>query len=227
MNDFIKHDVLKKVTDEFPDLSKLKNKVTQFHNNKEIKFAGKGMQVLSPAALHLNSYLQSDLMMNWLNELTGIKEPLIADPYLSGGGYHEIKTGGLLKIHADFNKHPKLDLDRRLNMLIYLNENWEDEWDGGLQLFDENMDNAVQTVLPKFNTAVIFTTTSFTYHGHPDPLKCPEIRSRKSLAYYYFSTGRPEEEISKHKHSTIFKERKGERFLKESKLKKIMKKLIS
>ena len=212
IENFIKEDVLQRVTNEFPDLSKLKDSVIQFHNNKEIKLAGKGMQVLSPAALELNTYLQSDLMMNWLNDLTSIKEPLISDPYLSGGGYHEIKTGGLLKIHADFNKHPKLDLDRRLNLLLYLNKDWKDEWGGALQLFDENMEKAIQTVYPRFNTAVIFTTTSYTFHGHPDPLNCPENRSRKSLAYYYFSTGRPQTEVSTEKHSTLFKERKGESF---------------
>lgn len=215
MHNFIKRDILHAVSDEFPDLLKLKDKVVHYQNKKEIKFAGKGMQVLSPSALHLNSYLQSDLMMNWLNELTGIEETLISDPYLSGGGYHEIKTGGLLKVHADFNKHPKLDLDRRLNMLIYLNEDWEDEWGGALQLFDKSMETAVQTVLPRFNTVVIFTTTSFTsftYHGHPDALNCPESRSRRSLAYYYFSIGRPKSEVLNEKHGTIFKERKGEKF---------------
>ena len=205
-NNFIKEDLLKRVSTEFPDLSKLKDTVIKFENDKEIKLAGKGMQVLSPAALELNTYLQSDLMMNWLNELTQIKETLISDPYLSGGGYHEIKNKGLLKIHADFNKHPKLDLDRRLNLLIYLNENWKDEWGGALQLFDQGMNRAVQTVFPRFNTAVLFSTTSYTYHGHPEPLKCPEDRSRKSLAYYYFSTGRPQSEISNEEHSTLFKE---------------------
>lgn len=221
-NNFIKEDLLERVATEFPDLSKLEDTVIQYNNNKEIKLAGKGMQVLSSAALELNTYLQSDLMMNWLNDLTGIKEPLIADPYLSGGGYHEIKTGGLLKVHADFNKHPKLDLDRRLNLLIYLNEDWKDEWGGGLQLFDEDMDKAIQTVYPRFNTAVLFTTTSYTYHGHPDPLSCPEDRSRKSLAYYYFSTGRPQNEISNEEHSTLFKERKGEAFKSSINLKSIL-----
>jgi hypothetical protein len=170
------------------------------------------MHHLTPAALHLNSYLQSDLFLEWLNTLTGIEEPLISDPYLAGGGYHEIKRGGLLKVHADFNKHPKLDLDRRLNMLIYLNKDWEQSWGGELQLFDDVMSRPVQKILPSFNTAVIFTTTSFTYHGHPDPLNCPEERSRRSLAYYYFSTGRPDHEVSKEKHSTLFKELEGEKF---------------
>jgi YD repeat-containing protein len=222
LNNFIKEDVLKRVSTEFPDLSKLKNTVIQYNNSKEIKLAGKGMQVLSPAALELNTYLQSDLMMNWLNELTGIEEPLISDPYLSGGGYHEIKTGGLLKVHADFNKHPKLDLDRRLNLLIYLNEDWQDEWGGTLQLFEQDTAKAIQTVYPRFNTAVLFTTTSYTYHGHPDPLKCPEDRSRRSLAYYYFSTGRPQSEISNEGHSTLFKERKGETFNSNLSLKSIL-----
>jgi len=213
MNNFIKEDILKKVLTEFPDLSKLeKDSVVKFQNNREVKFAGIGMKVLSPSALQLNTYLQSDLMMNWLNNLTGIEEPLISDPYLSGGGYHEIKRGGLLKVHADFNKHPKLNLDRRLNLLIYLNEDWKDEWGGALQLFDENMEKAVQTIYPRFNTAVIFSTTSYTYHGHPDPLNCPANVSRRSLAYYYFSTGRPNSEVLEKTHSTIFKERKGEVF---------------
>ena len=81
-----------------------------------------------------------------------------------------------------------------------------------LQLFDKDMDKAIQTVYPRFNTAVIFTTTSYTFHGHPDALACPEDRSRRSLAYYYFSTSRPQNEVSTEKHSTLFKERKGESF---------------
>jgi len=225
MENFIKEDVLERVSTEFPDLSKQKDAVIQFKDSRQIKLAGKGMQLLSPAALGLNTYLQSDLMMNWLNDLTTIKEPLISDPYLSGGGYHEIKTGGVLKVHADFNKHPKLDLDRRLNLLIYLNKDWKDEWGGALQLFDKDMDEAIQTIYPRFNTAVIFTTTSFTYHGHPEPLTCPEDRSRKSLAYYYFSTGRPQNEVSNESHSTLFKERVGESFGRDINLRSILREI--
>lgn len=221
IDNYIKENLLQRVLAEFPDLSKHKDSANQFKNNKEMKLASRGMQLLSPAALELNAYLQSDLMMNWLNDLTSIEEPLISDPYLSGGGYHEIKTGGFLKVHADFNKHPKLDLDRRLNLLIYLNEDWKEEWGGALQLFDQNMEKSIQTVYPRFNTAVIFTTTSYTLHGHPDPLNCPEDRSRKSLAYYYFSTGMPQNVVSSEKHSTLFKEREGESFKTGIKIKSI------
>ncbi len=213
MHNFLNKELLKRVADEFPDLAQqIDGSVVKYEDSRQIKLQGIGMGVLSPAALHITSYLQSDLFLGWLNSLTGIKELLISDPYLAGGGYHEIKSGGLLKVHADFNKHSQLDLDRRLNLLIYLNEDWDDSWNGALQLFDENMDTAIQTVMPKFNTAVLFTTTSFTYHGHPDSLMCPPDRSRKSLAYYYYSSGRPKGEVSKEKHTTLFKKRKGESF---------------
>lgn len=139
ITDFIVNNILEAVLDEFPDLLKLKekdeDKVIKYETNKETKLVSEGTQALSPSALYLNSYLQSDSMMNWLNKLTGIKEPLISDPYLSGGGYHETKTGGFLKVHADFNKHSKLNLDRRLNLLIYLNKNWKDEYGGGFAAF--------------------------------------------------------------------------------------------
>jgi len=225
MENFIKEDLLDEVAHEFPDLAQAKGGVKQFDNAKEIKLASKGMQVLSPSALHLNSYLQSDLFLEWLNTLTGIQEPLISDPYLAGGGYHEIKSGGLLKIHADFNKHPRLNLDRRLNLLLYLNKDWDEEWGGALQLFDESMERPIQIIPPRFNTTVIFSTTSYTFHGHPDPLKCPENRSRRSLAYYYFSTGRPNNEVSSERHSTLFKERKGESFSTKLSLKQVVRKI--
>ena len=207
MDDFIKLDVLEKVLKEFPDLAMHDESAIKFNNANEIKFAGKGMGILSPAALYLTSYLNSDLFLNYLNTMTGIQEPLISDPYLAGGGYHEIKRGGLLKVHADFNNHPKLTLDRRLNLLVYLNKDWSDDWGGKLQLFDVDRKKAVVSVMPKFNTAVLFTTTSFTYHGHPDPLNCPDSRSRKSLAYFYYSTGRPAGEALGYDHSTIFRPR--------------------
>ena len=213
MRDFISEVMLDGVAMEFPDLRSLgSSTVKRFDNSREVKFASRGMAALSPHALILNSYLQSDLFLMWLNKLTGIEEPLISDPYLAGGGYHEIRQGGFLKVHADFNKHPKLDLDRRLNLLIYLNRNWRPEWGGELQLFDQTMERPIQAIQPEFNTAVIFSTTSFTFHGHPDPLACPLDKSRRSLAYYYFSTGRPESEVSGESHSTIFRARSGERF---------------
>lgn len=212
LDNFISEDLLNSVSEEFPDLKTLDNKL-EFSNQKEIKFASTGSSELSPSARFLINFLNSDIFLRYLQHLTGISEPLISDPYLSGGGYHEIKTGGVLKVHADFNKHPKLNLDRRLNLLLYLNKDWDSSWGGNLELYKPNdLSSPVVSVEPIFNRCVIFSTTSFTYHGHPEPLTCPEERSRRSIALYYFSTGRPENEVFTTRHGTIFVETKGEKF---------------
>ncbi len=216
LKNFIRPEVLKEVLHEFPNLKEAdKDKSVSFGNELEIKFASKGIDLLSPAAFKLISFFNSEWFLRYLQEITGIKETLIADPYLAGGGYHEIYKGGLLKVHADFNKHPTINFDRRLNLLLYLNEDWDEAWGGDLQLFDENMQGPKQRVYPHFNTCVVFTTTSKTFHGHPDTLKCPDSISRRSIALYYFSVGRPKEESSK-EHSTLFKSRDGEIFTKNS-----------
>jgi hypothetical protein len=141
-------------------------------------------------------------MLLWLEALTGI-EGLIPDPYFGGGGLHQIEPGGFLKIHADFNVHPKLKLDRRINMLVYLNENWREEWGGHLELWDAGMTACRQRILPLFNRTVIFSTTDTAFHGHPHPLTSPEGVTRKSVSLYYYTAGRPEEERSP-AHDTIF-----------------------
>ena len=143
-------------------------------------------------------------MLLFLEALTGI-EGLIPDPYFGGGGLHQIEPGGFLKIHADFNVHPKLQLDRRLNMLIYLNKGWREEWGGHLELWNASMSECRQRVLPSFNRTVVFSTTDTSFHGHPHPLTSPPGVTRKSVSLYYYTAGRPEEERSA-PHDTIFRE---------------------
>ena len=167
--------------------------------------------------------------MYFLQSLTSIKETLVSDPYLNGGGLHEIKRGGVLKIHTDFNRHPFLDLDRRINVLIYLNKSWQQTYGGHLELWDKNMKVCGKKILPDFNTMTIFSTTDYSNHGHPDPLNCPADLSRKSIATYYFSKGRPKNEIiNKYKKNrTFFKNRIGfkeEVFEKKEFLKNILRK---
>ena len=229
MNNFLNEDILNKVFNEFPNLSKQKKtQIQYFKNQNEDKYSSKGVNLLSPAAFNLIAFLNSEYFLNYLQKLTGIKEILISDPYLSGGGYHEIKTNGVLKIHADFNMHPNLNLHRRLNLLIYLNKNWNESWGGDFQMFDKNMNGPIKRIYPHFNTCVIFSTTSETFHGHPDPLNCPKNKSRKSIALYYFSSERPDDEISD-VHSTIFKAREFESYsqpIKKSFIKKIFNKIF-
>jgi Rps23 Pro-64 3,4-dihydroxylase Tpa1-like proline 4-hydroxylase len=153
---------------------------------------------------NLLNFLNSREVLKFLEELTGIPD-LIADPEFYGGGVHRILPGGKLSVHADYNFHPITKLHRRVNLLLYLNKNWEEEWGGDLQLWNKDMSMCVKKILPIFNRAVIFNITSDAYHGHPGSLKSPEGVDRLSFALYYFTKTRPENEITE-PHMAVWKE---------------------
>jgi hypothetical protein len=175
----------------------------RFENSLEKKLGNYGhLEELSPAIRGFLTGLNSPRMLEFLETLTGI-DGLIPDPYFGGGALHQIVPGGFLKVHADFNWHPKLRLDRRLNMLVYLNRGWRSDWGGALELWDREMSGAAASIEPLFNRTVVFTTTDSSFHGHPRPLACPPDVTRKSVSLYYYSNGRPEAERSA-PHDTIF-----------------------
>ena len=131
--------------------------------------------------------LNSPRFVHWLSRLTGI-EGLLADTTLEGGGMHQTPAGGFLNVHADFTMHHhRPTWRRRCNLIVYLNPEWRDEWGGAIELWDEGMKRAVVQVPPLLNQAVIFETTDTTYHGYPDPIRCPEGSTRKSIALYYYT----------------------------------------
>jgi Rps23 Pro-64 3,4-dihydroxylase Tpa1-like proline 4-hydroxylase len=164
---------------------------------------------MGAATRHVLGQLNSGVFVRFLETLTGIGG-LIPDPHLIGGGLHEIERGGHLGVHVDFNKHSFWRLDRRLNLLLYLNKHWKDEYGGHLELWSADMARCQRRIAPIFNRCVVFTTSESSFHGHPDPLECPREESRKSLALYYYSGGRPSEEAGQ-KHTTLFRSRPGER----------------
>lgn len=169
------------------------------------------------ATRSLIAELNSAEFLQFLEALTGI-EGLIADPYYEGGGIHEIRRGGFLKIHTDFNYHKKLKLDRRINVLLYLNDDWDESYGGELELWNQDMSTCIRKIQPIINRLVVFSTTDTSFHGHPVPLTCPEDRSRRSLALYYYTNGRPESEVEfKHSVSTNYQQRPGEVFDKSIK----------
>ena len=211
IKNFFDKKFLSQILDEFPDLSKIKSSNT-YDNKNEIKFANNKRRYFKKNTKIFFDFLNSKSFIGFIQKLSSINEKLLPDQNLNGGGLHEIKRGGVLKIHTDFNKHPTKDIDRRINVLIYLNKRWKKSYGGSLELWDKNMKKCVRKVLPLFNTMVIFSTNDFTNHGHPNPLKCPKQTSRKSIATYYFSKGRPITEVikAKKKNTTAFKNRHGE-----------------
>ena len=142
---------------------------------KEIRFPD--------AARHVFMELNSGLFLWFLRKLTDI-EPLMSDPYFIEGGYHCVGNGGRLGIHADFSHHPYFRTERRVNLLLYLNKEWREEWGGALKLYDEKL-KPTPPIWPVLNRAVIFLTSATSYHGHPEPMTLPEGVWRKSIALYY------------------------------------------
>ena len=207
IDDFFDEKTLNKVLEDFP--SNIEKIGDTFNNKAELKLGLNDTKKFSSNTNNFINFLNSNLFLEFLQNITDINETLITDPYLQGGGLHELKNGGFLNIHSDFNKHSKMELDRRLNILIYLNKNWEINNGGQLELWDSEMSKCCQSIIPKFNRMVIFSTTSNSYHGNPNKVICKENESRKSLALYYYTNGRPSEEIEIGNHSTIFRKRPG------------------
>lgn len=141
---------------------------------------------LSPDLRALFYSFNSRPFIGFLENLTGIKK-LIPDPFFLGGGFHEIRQGGHLSVHADFNFHKQLHLERRLNVLIYLNKDWQEDYGGALELWDDGMKACVQSINPQFNRCVVFTTTANSFHGNPQPVNHPRQVPRRSIALYYYT----------------------------------------
>ena len=209
---FFNEDALRQVLAEFPELGKDGKDEVHYTNPNEAKYASKGEYKFGPAAREFMHFLNSQPFLEFLQNLTGIKETLIPDPYFEGGGYHQIKPGGFLKVHVDFHKHKTMGLDRRVNVLVYLNEDWKDEYGGHFELWERDMSRCTARIAPLFNRMAIFSTTDYSWHGHPDPLTCPPDRCRRSLALYYYTNGRPASEVSEERRqriTTTFAARKG------------------
>jgi len=139
----------------------------------------------------------------FLETLTGI-DNLFPDPYFIGGGAHVSERDDFLKVHADFNWHHKLQAHRRCNVLLYLTEDWEDEWGGETELWSRDMAGPVAQVTPRFNRALVFSTGEHSNHGQPRPNACPPGVLRKVLNLYYYTARRDDEDVAD-PHFTLYK----------------------
>jgi len=207
IDNFLPEDLIDKILENFPK-EKLENDVVF-----EMGYAGLHKRQVDPAdcngfSRQVFALFNSKAMVQFLESLTTIPA-LIPDPHYVGGGFHETSTGGKLGIHADFRINQQLHLNRRINMIIYLNKDWKDEYGGKLELWDQTMQNKVHSVAPMYNRCVIFNTDADSYHGHPDPLTTPENVKRRSMALYYYTASKRiyDDSVS---HSTMYKARANE-----------------
>lgn len=185
-------------------LQSIKGQISSFDNDLEKKIGISHIEEQNGNVHKILTYLNSEEFVDFLYELTGIDD-LIVDEKFNGGGIHLIPKGGRLGVHVDFSRaifdNTKY---RRLNVLLYLNEGWKDEWEGALELWDNRPKDGgkcIKKVFPIFNRIIIFGTAKNSWHGHPTPLNCPDGELRKSLATYYYSSN-PGDDLDEH--STIF-----------------------
>ena len=184
INDFLPLEIVKKAEQEFIGLNKsVTAGSAQFQKTKKVLYDYSKMPFVLKKTI---DFLYSQDFLDILEKKFNLKN-LLPDWELFGGGLHESFRGGFLKIHSDFTYMRKSKLKRRLNLLLYLNSDWDENWGGGIELWDKKMTSAKRIILPIINNAVIFRTDYDSNHGFPDPITCPHNVSRKSLALYYYT----------------------------------------
>jgi Rps23 Pro-64 3,4-dihydroxylase Tpa1-like proline 4-hydroxylase len=201
IDDFLDHDIAAAVERDFPLLNDIdwvvrdnKNNIRRFQHD-ETK--------LRPLMRHMLRELNSRQFLLFVETLTGI-DNLLPDPYFIGGGPHLAGQGDFLNIHADFNWHHKLQAHRRVNVLIYMNPGWQEEWGGHLELWNLDMTRCERSIAPLFNRMVAFRVADGSNHGQPKPLTCPPGVYRRALNLYYYTTHRDVDEITD-PHFTMYK----------------------
>ena len=188
LTDFLDPEVAREIAAEFPIAGT--DAWTQYKHHNENKQGMAKRELFPPKLGAVADELNSPEFVAWLSRLTGIPG-LFPDSSLEGGGLHQSSRGGFLNVHTDFSLHHyHKNWRRRVNVIVYLNPGWKEEWGGAIEFWEKGekgMTNCAATYPPLLNHAVIFTTDDRSLHGFPDPLTCPQGESRKSLAFYYYT----------------------------------------
>lgn len=185
LTEFLDPEVAAEMACEFPALET--DAWTRYKHQNENKVGLAKREQFAPLLGDVVDELNSPAFVTWLSQVTGIPN-LLADDTLEGGGLHQSGPGGFLNVHTDFRTHHyHKHWRRRVNLIVYLNPDWDDRWGGAIELWDRDVRECVAKIPPVLNDALIFETNEISYHGFPEPLRCPEGQSRKSLALYYYT----------------------------------------
>ncbi len=195
LEDFLDPETALAMAEEFPRAGS--ETWTQYKHANENKLGMAKRELFPPTLRAVTEELNSPEFVAWISAVTGIPG-LISDPMLEGGGLHQSGPGGYLNVHTDFSMHHfHTNWHRRVNLIVYLNPAWREEWGGAIELWEPKMARCGAKYQPLLNHALIFTTDERSLHGFPDPLTCPDGQTRKSLALYYY-TAEPGAKLTAH-----------------------------
>ncbi|GIX35186.1 MAG: hypothetical protein KatS3mg126_0965 [Lysobacteraceae bacterium] len=207
LDGFLREDAARALLEQFPPFER-GNRMSE-NGTEGRKSTVEKIRELGPAFVALDDLVRSEHFLGWLSCATSIPD-LLYDPWYFGGGTHENLDGQDLDVHVDFNRHPVTGWHRRLNLIVYLNPDWDEGWGGALELHRDprSEHDEVRIINPVFNRCVIFETTEWSWHGF-SPIRLPSSaqgRSRRSVALYFYTRERPVEELAP-AHSTIYVDR--------------------
>jgi len=189
LKDFLEPEIALAMAREFPQPTS--DAWTQYKHANENKLGMPKRELFPPTIGAVTDELNSPEFVAWVSRLTGIPN-LMSDPMLEGGGLHQSGPGGYLNVHTDFSMHHfHTNWHRRVNLILYLNPGWDENWGGAIELWERSAERKMTRCAAKYppllNHVLIFTTDERSLHGFPDPLTCPQGQSRKSLALYYYT----------------------------------------
>lgn len=190
IDNFFNDDIASKLALEFPDFnSEVFN--GKYENQIEYKQTCNIWDRFPKLTYSVFSYLNSQEFLNLISDVTGVLN-LYPDHGLHGGGWHLHPNGGILNPHLDYSLHPKLGLQRKYNLLVYLNPKWQTGWGGELGLWEKDPSKDLpgelkEVIEPMFNRAIFFDTTMDSWHGLLNPVNSPDNECRKSIALYYLT----------------------------------------
>ena len=210
IDDFLEPAFARSVAAHYPDFETASRMGRQFVKvNERRKVQVCDASLFPEPVRQLADLVNSEAFVALLSRITGIPN-LLADETFGGGGIHETAPGGWLDVHVDFNYFEERDWHRRLNLLVFLNEQWQESWGGQFELWDPQVKHCHRSVTPLLNRAALFETSQVSYHG-VQPITCPDGFVRKSFAAYYYTREAPAGWDGT-RHSTIFRARPEERW---------------
>tara|TARA_Y100000389_G_scaffold204789_1_gene259675 strand:+ start:2411 stop:3154 length:744 start_codon:yes stop_codon:yes gene_type:complete len=191
IDNFLRDDVIDKYVkySKSLELRNCDNNRLPPNTTTQYKYAYDNMNKYPKEIQKLFNFLNSAEFIKKIEKLTGIENLIIKNPRLKGAGFHKITNNGFLNLHTDFNNYKDTigSLDRRINILIYLNPDWKESYKGHLWLCNKETKKIEKKVLPIKNRCVIFSTTNKSIHGHPERLEVPRGITRDSIALYYYT----------------------------------------